>query len=378
MSTIAEQLAAEIAEAQAAEFDSDKTNKTIDPQTASDAAELDQANESVNPHEYRPASLLVTGILACVGLVAGIGAANLAGATADGFSAVVLSEAQQLTAPTAATIQAIHVRPGQSVADGDALIVLRIQDPLEVSRLRHRLTDLKHQRELAIAKVELDTRLKSEEIDAAIHSIMLRSAELSSDPLEHQVGNWKNSEVQVSASINHDSANHSSTAMNARIKLCDNRIAQLKKLKSELPQRIRNAHGVSQLDQQIESAEAALAESQPVRLQSVRVTGRGVVDGVACKVGAKVGQGEPLLSIADPSTRFLEMQVPSNRINEIAPGSRFKVTFPGGEECRAAIREQIESRPGTEGHVIVRLHEVGELWPTLPNGTHVSVASVVK
>lgn len=374
MTTIAEQLAAEIAEAQAAEFETDKTTA---PQAPS-AIQESVATVGVHPDEHRPAGLLVTGMLACLGLVAGIGAANLAGATADAFPAVVMSESQQLLSPVDATIQAIQVRDGQAVADGDALVVLRTDESAENNRLQQQLAELKHRLGVAVANVELDTRLKSEQIDAAIHSIMLRSAEMSEEPSDHQVNGFQNSEVQVSATISRDSVNSSSAALNAKVKLCDDRIAQLKKLKSELPKRIRNAHGISQLEQQIEAVEASMEESKQVRLQSVRVTGEGVVNAVECQVGSEVTRGQRLLSIADPSTRFLDMHVSSDRINEIKPGSRFKITFPGGAECEAAIRERIESRPGTDGEVIIRLHEVGELWPTLPNGTRVSVVPIVK
>ncbi len=363
MTTIAEQLAAEIAETQAAELESTETpiEAASSPNDAHEAAPKCEG-------DHRPAGWFATAVLACLGFAAGLGAVGLAGTTSAQLDAVVLSEAAHLFAPADATVEAIHVRQGQHVADGDALVVLRFRKTNR-SQLEDQLSELMRKRELALAKVDLDVRLKSEEIDSAIHTTLLKTAELNSPDFDHQVKSWNSEEVPVSASVSYDTISTGSV-LNAQAKLCDERIARLKKLKAELPDRIRRAHGIDQLDQQIEAVESAMAQPES---QAIRVTGEGMVESLFAEVGSQISAGQPLLKISDPLIRYLEVAVPSERADEMKPGKRFRVEFPGGEKRQAAIGQQVESRPGTDGALIVRLNQIGELWPTLPNGTHVGV-----
>ena len=365
----------------------------------------DSAPADVPTHPSRPAGLIATATVAILAVFAGLSVSRWISADDQPrMQAVVMASQRELVAKKDVIVQEVLVTDGQSVNTGDTLVVVRTIGDEDVQSIQGRLTAAKQQLAVAVAKQDLETKLRLDQIDAEIHELSVQAADCLKQHFSHQVQReaWldfaKNRDasqlspnsgvlaaallepspssgaIQVRAMLEQESARNSAEVFDAKAKLCEARIAKLKTLKSELPLQIQKTHGIDGLNRQIPSLETQIASLESSRINAMRVTGEGIVTGIRCRAGERVQAGETLLVVADSAIRYLDLSVPSEQLDGISVGRRFEISFPGEQIRHGVLRGQLATRPAENGHVTFRIDPVGMLWPHVPIGARVSVS----
>lgn len=228
--------------------------------------------------------------------------------TASGL--VTPSFEQQLNAPIATEIQEVLRRSGDRVETGD--LILRL-DPefiqLDVEARKSRL-DLK-QNKIGLLQLELDRDLQELEYDDAIKGLEVASAEaqLSDTRRLEKIGGTTAEEVEQ-----------------AEVRL---KILQLekKKLENELHYRRSSLAGRRrdvELEARIEEKE--LREIQrKMGMTEVRAPSPGVITWVNQSIGEQVGEGKPLVRLADLRSFHIEASCSDRYADRIKLGLPVRV-----------------------------------------------------
>jgi HlyD family secretion protein len=228
--------------------------------------------------------------------------------TASGV--VTPSFEQQVNAPIATEIQEVLKRSGDRVEAGD--LILRLDQEfiqLDVESRKSQL-DLK-QNQVGLLQLELDRDLKELEYDDSIKGLEVASAEakLSDARRLEKIGGATAEEVEQ-----------------AEVKL---QILQLekKKLENELAYRRASLAG-RRLEVELEAKieEKELREIQrKMGLTEVRAPGPGVITWINESIGEQVGEGKPLVRLADLRSFHIEASCSDRYADRVKLGQPVRV-----------------------------------------------------
>ena len=358
---------------------------------------------------------LYAGLALTAGVLAAFGAEKLRYETLTGY---VQAETRTVVANRPGRISKFVVQTGELIEAGQPLVLL-VDEQLQQELLAARQQVESHEAELshlkAQAQVELAWRMKA--LDAEVFDTRLRSAQLMKEQLSHQVEDvaWEDllqqpedtrsapafeiaqplvlktgrtpvrltAEERVRALLRREQAVNGAETVQTQLQLCEERLAQLLKLKEELPEQTESAAGV-----QVALARLTQAREKHARLEKEKdgltlTSGiRGTVGVFPHKVGDHVTLDEPLVEILDEDRPYVWLPVPSSRIAAYAPGTALELVFPGGIRGTGRVREiPLQTSPlagsrepfdGREVQVVVTVEQTGRLWPRMPYGSSVT------
>ena len=159
----------------------------------------------------------------------------------------------------------------------------------------------------------------------------------------------------------------------------EQRLQQLETLRQALPLQVRRAAGVEGIRVQHDEAAQRLKEMKTLsRDIAVLCPGYGKVGQIRYKPGDTMSTGEIMLKILHSDRRYIVLNVPTQRINEIQPGVAVDLVFPGDEHFRGRISGDLPmvAEPASVGRqslVTVRVEPAGRLWPEIPIGSQIDV-----
>ena len=315
-----------------------------------------------------------------------------------------------ITAKNDAVIQEIHVKEGQTVSSGDIIISL-FDHFLEKSwnAKQQELVALEAELEQSKAKTEVELALRNKEIESEVFNAKLKSSQYLKDQYIHQITNlaWQDflqdydslstngsseevfrslvyesrlpDENRITAMLRQESARNSAEVFTARVKLCEEQMAELKAIQKKLPDQIRLAMGVEVMKNRLERVKSEITQLESQREALLLKAGRYGVVGIFDKeVGDPIQKGTPIVELFDKEHPYLVVEVPSRKISLFNKGTEVKVAFSGnikGKGVVHKISEQAIQKPGLrESVILVYLEPAGRLWPDLPMGTTVDVS----
>ena len=350
---------------------------------------------------------LVSG-LAVVSWLAQLGQVNLTG--------YLKAEQNVVYAPGGGRVLRLNAKSGEAVKPRQPLMQL-VDDKLEreIAAASLEMRSLEAGLEQCRAKADVQISQQVESLDDKIHKTSLETAKYRRDQFsadfEHSIlrdyarnstsNPWQVAgpamldhpqrlfgavgpepviipdDSKVRAIMKREDAKNAAEVAKACAETCENHIQGLQRLREALPDKIRKAAGVD-----VAEGRMALAAQQLTALQvqkaelTIASQGHGIVGEFRKQPVDPVIAGEPLVIVLDRERPFIEVDVPSRRINKIKVGQPLRLefsdeSFTGRIE---SISPQAHRRDGSEDTWIpVRIGPAGKLWPEMPIGSAVSV-----
>jgi multidrug resistance efflux pump len=349
-------------------------------------------------------------LILLVALVGGICCAQwVRGARIDTYVGSLQAPKTIVTARNDAVIQEIHVKEGQTVGS-DEVIVTLFDRSLEKTwqTKQQQLVALEAQLEQSKAKTEVELALRNKEIESEVFNAKLKSSQYLKEQYIHQITNlaWQDflqdydsissngsnedvfrslvyesrlpDENRITAMLRQESARNSAEVFAARVKLCEDQMAELKSIQRKLPQQIRLAMGVEVIQHRLEQVKSELKQLETQREDLQLKAGQyGTVGILEKEVGDSLQKGAPIVELFDKEHPFLVIEVPSRKISLFEEGTEVKILFSGdlkGKGIVKKISEQAIRKSGlNESVILVYVEPAGPLWPDLPMGTTVDI-----
>lgn len=342
-------------------------------------------------------------------LVISLGMTNWLDASADQIWMGRLETATEVVvAPLDSIILSLELQAGDEVEVNQTVLTL---DTSSLDRQINEQHETIQQLELELqqieakSNVEISWRLK--EIDDDIHSNKLKSADLLKEKYLADFSNvaWSNvlrdrsgiqtaaasglqplvhsfdvpNEVRIQAMLQQEAAHNASEVYSAQVELLEQRLAELKSIRSDLSDQIRNAHGIPLLKHRIEQAQSEADRLQERREQSeILSPAYGTVGLFRSQVGQTVKAGQPLVEILDRAQQHVTISVRSRDLPLFEMDQEVAVRFPGEVDRRgivSAIPPQVsEIRDDGESFSELRITPTDKSWPALPFGSNVEVS----
>ncbi|MFI4848297.1 MAG: HlyD family secretion protein [Gimesia chilikensis] len=350
-------------------------------------------------------------VILMIALVGGVSCAQwVRGLRVDSYVGSLQAPKTIVTARTDAVIQKMHVTEGQTV-DSEDIVVTLFDRSLEKNWQvkQQQLAALEAQLEQSKAKTEVELALRNKEIESEVFQAKLKSSQYLKEQYIHQITNlaWQdflqdydsisssgsNEEVfrslvyesrlpdenRITAMLRQESARNSAEVFAARVKLCEEQMAELKALQRKLPQQIRLAMGVEVIKNRLEQVKNELKQLETQREDLQLRAGRyGTVGMLEKEVGDTIQKGAPILELFDKDHPYLLIEVPSRKISLFEEGTQVKILFSGDLKGKGVVRkisEQAVRKPGSsESLILVHVEPAGPLWPDLPMGTTVDIS----
>lgn len=280
-----------------------------------------------------------------------------------------------------------------------------------VNEQRTKVARLQDELSQAEARAEVDLAWRLKDLQAEIHQTKLKSADLLRQRLTRDVENlarkdfeggseWPvvlataqeifstindprlpSDESRILAALREEAARNASEILNAQIELCDQRLSELRELSRRLPDKVRQAAGISRALTKLAAAQQQLGhlESQPA-VVTATATAYGVVGVFRKQIGSPVTQDETIVDLLDLDNPFLILHVRSRELVLFSTGKEVAVEFPGrikrtGIVCSIPPQTEYSAASAVKGetHVRVRIDRTGKLWPQVPVGSAVDV-----
>ncbi len=355
--------------------------------------------------------------LAAVALFAGLGATVLLARAGEvrliGF---LRAEQSVVYAPHSGRVEAVQARSGEAVKPRQSLIQLTDESlNHEISTKSREVTSLQAALEQCRAKAEVEMSLQRKEVDDDLLRTRLEAAkylrESYAAKFEHVTlrnlakesanGRWLaaspdflsqperifNSmpaepvavpdEMRFSAVMRQELARNLAEVNKAQSEFCEHHIAELEKLRKDLPEMIRKAAGVDVAEAKLAQATEQLeALNKQKAAMSVMSPGHGIVGSYSKHVADPVGVGEALVTIHDRERPFVEVDVPSREVIKLQVGQTLRLDFAGVERTGRVefICPQAHNRNGdADSWITVRVSPAGKLWPDVAIGSAVAV-----
>lgn len=367
--------------------------------------------ESDHCHAGTPVSLIRSALLVGVALAAGCLTAWLL-ARHEGRRFIGRLEAQTtfVNAERGGVVTALLVREGDRVSLDDPLVsVCDSELQAQIVRITDEVQLLESQRDQAQAAAAVELAWRIKEIDADIVETQLRSADYLKEKFDWELERsmWADvlsnhetvmfedggqafqslllkarlpAEQRMSAILKHETAANAVDVSAVQLEICNARLEQLRNLKDQLPERVRQTAGVDVAERRLAQAQQALARLEERSAELVVAsTAIGTVGVFRARPGDRLQPGDPIVEILDDARRWVVVLVPSGSIPEFTPERKLLLTFPGRRQRTGrvvAVAPQTQ-RAGSEDMldplVMVRVEQTGALWPDAPLGSRVDV-----
>lgn len=263
--------------------------------------------------------------------------------TVNGFGRLLSRHQRVLTAPMAATVEEILLRPGAEV-DSET-VLLRLSNPSIAHDVASARLDLERQRS-SRRELELRQQADSLQLEAALALLRseLRGAELE---LELETPLARNGVV---SQLKHQRTRFLVEQLRERIDLERKRQSQL--LLAQAEARRAQQELVDQLESQYR-----LQQRQAARLE-VRAGMPGVLQTLDLEPGQSVVAGERLALVGSTDALMAELQVPQAEMRDVAVGQPVLLDTRGGKaEGRVARMDPVVK----DGSITVEVELIGEL-----------------
>ena len=361
-----------------------------------------------NPRPECAAPLGRTLLIVALALAAGLGTVHwLESGGRETWSGYLQAQTTPAVAPAPVRVREIVATEGELIDRGDVLAVL-IDEELEqetaawqasVSDLQNRLDEAR-----ARAHVELAWRIK--ELDSELHAARLDSARFLQAEFDSRmrVQAWRDylsggliagrlahhefigvllkdgrltEEGRLRGLLGEEAARNALEVATTQLQLCDQRLAELERLKQQLPESLARAAGVDRLQAELAEATAKLNELQARSAETtLRAPEYGKVGVYRKAAGDQVAAGETVVEILDQERRCVAVQVPSRKLPIVKAGTAVELRFPGGEARTGivqAIPPQATATREDDAVVALRIDPTEKLWPEAPAGSSVEV-----
>lgn len=372
---------------------------------------LDDYQVHNNLHDHHSSVGLRAVLILMAALICGIGCAQwVNGLRVDTYVGSIQAPKTIITAKNDAIIQGIHVEEGQVVSGGEVIVTLFDQSLDRSWKAKQQeLATLEAELKQSKAKSEVELALRNKEIESEVFNAKLKSSQYLKEQYIHQITNlaWQdflqdydsissngsNEEVfrslvyesrlpdenRITAMLRQESARNSAEVFAARVKLCEEQMAELKAIQKKLPNQIRLAMGVEVIMNRLEQVKSEIKQLEFQREGLQLKAGRyGMVGNLEREIGDPVQKGAPIVELFDREHPFLIVEVPSRKISLFNEGTEVKIDFSGNTKGKGIVRkisEQAVQKPGTsESMILVHVEPAGRLWPELPIGTTVDIS----
>ncbi len=355
--------------------------------------------------------------LAALALLSGLGAtAWISRAGEVSLTGFLRAEQSVVYSPHAGRLAAVKTRTGETVKPKQLLLQLSdMALDYEIAVKTREVASLQAVLDQCRAKAEVQLTLEQKEVDEGLLHTRLESARYLREHFaanfeqvtwrsiskESHTGRWlaaspdflnqperlfdtiTNTPVAVpeamrlGAGMRQELARNSAEVNKAQAELCDHHIAELQKLRQSLPDMIRKAAGVDVAEAKLaEATEQLDALNHQKAGLSVVSPGHGLVGAYAKQVADPITAGETLVTIYDFERPFVDVDVPSRKINKLQVGQTIRLDFAGEDRKGRveSISPQAHHRDGdADSYIAVRLRPAGKLWPNLAINSAVAV-----
>ena len=371
---------------------------------------LDDYQIQNNLNEYNSPLGVRALIILVVALVGGICCAQwLKSIRVESYVGSLQAPKTIILAKNDAVIQEIYVEEGQVVSSGEIVVAL-FDNSLDQNwkSKQQELVALEAELEQSKAKTEVELALRNKEIESEVFNAKLKSSQYLKEQYIHQITNlaWQDfiqdydslssngsseevfrslvyesrlpDENKITAMLRQESARNSAEVFSARVKLCEEQMAELKAIQKKLPNQIRLAMGVEVMMNRLDRVKSELKQLESQRdALLIKTGGYGMVGIFEKEVGDPVKKGVPIVELFDKEHPFLVVEVPSRKINLFSKGTEVKIVFSGNRKGKGTVQkisEQAFQKTGLrESVILVTVEPMGRLWPELPMGTTVDI-----
>jgi multidrug resistance efflux pump len=330
------------------------------------------------------------------------------------FTGIVHAPLQSVTSPVDGRVVEFTAEAHDLVHKGGPIAILEDRHFVgRVNEQRSEVARLQDELAQAEARAEVDLAWRLKDLQAEIHQTKLKAADLLRQRLMRDVENlawgelrngseWPvllasaeeifstindprlpSDELRIRAALREEAARNASEVLTAQIELCDQRLSELRELSLQLPNKVRQAAGISRALTKLAAVQQQLGhlESQPA-LVTAAAAAYGVVGVFRKQIGSPVAQGETIVDLLDLDNPFLVVHVRSRELDQFSVGKEVSVEFPGRIKRTGVVHSippQTEDGRSTatavegETHVRVRIDRTGKLWPEVPVGSTVDV-----
>ncbi len=326
----------------------------------------------------------------------------------DSQKGTLLAKTTAIAAGRPAKLAEILAPAGKDVSPGTPL--LRLTDDRLAAKIVAKQQEIEAG-EVELKKVqaqaEVDLQWRQRELQSEVFETQLKSASFLKEKINRQVEQlaWKEqltradfasgnsaltdtlirplslvdeppNPARLQLLLREDEAASAIEALDVQIALCEERMAELKKLSESLETKIRTSVGVDLTESRLKQLrdELTVLEGQTAGLTIVSET-YGRVGLWNKQIGDAIAPGETIVELHDQEQRFLTLNVPSTLAGEYQPGVKLSLIFPGQERLAGSVAEVGPQtlRNSDEPVVPVRITSVGRIWPQLAIGSRVIV-----
>ncbi|MEO1997031.1 MAG: hypothetical protein ABGZ17_17320 [Planctomycetaceae bacterium] len=344
-----------------------------------------------------------TGLIVCVAFSGSLLASlSLDGGRPHIVTGTLRAPETRVVAPGAVTLREHLVqeldliRQGQDVArveDESLLESIRSQQ-LQCDALRGELDQVRAQ-----ADLELTWRIK--DLEAEILQQQLLSADLLKRQFNSQLmfHAWKkvsqsgqsqfhhaagqvlvpilfevSSPSPFQALLEHQTARNTADVCAVQIAICDQRIERLKRLRGDLPDKVRSAAEIERVQIRLRQAEIQLEQLQACHVNSAVVSdGFGTVIQRHGLPGVRLQAGDPIVTLLDRHRRYVAVDVPSEFVGRFVENRSVVLSFAEDLQRMGRVRQiPLHTSPG-QSTVQVQIEPTGLLWPQVPIGSEIQV-----
>lgn len=358
----------------------------------------------------RPASYRRTIVFAVVALSASAGITHfLSTRTAEQFAGELQAETIDLAAPEPGTVEVVSVKSGQVVYPDETLFIIRSSSYTDlVAQAQAKVDSLQAELRTAEARFELELAQIFSDMDAEVHAVEDELARLEgkrfelefqdtaysdflgalSEPvastdttdLMQLLTDVPNPALRLKAMVERGRIENELDTQEARIELCESRLKRLGSARKQIPEKLRAAMGVPEVESRLAAAKTRLKDARNGdSTLTVASSNYGMAGLVKVSEHDEVEQYQTLLQVFDRGRESVRVLLPSRLISDISVDQDVALTFPGNETRSGridTIPPQVTepSADGQEAVIAVTIRPVGRTWPTLPIGTTVNVS----
>ncbi len=316
----------------------------------------------------------------------------------------------QINSKTRGLISQLNVGEGDMVHFGQELFgVSDLESVSAVAELEKEIANLRGQLVQKQAAADVDLAWRTKNIQSEILAARLKSAEYLKSQFDQQIQQqawndyianprnadekpqklfqaishtWESPEAdRRQAIINKEAARNAVEVSGVQLKLCEQQLENLKQLQAELPKKVHNAHGLEQLENELQALSGKLATlKKGPAVQPHTASQYGQVTVCWKKTGEAIDADETVLEIIDREKVYLTVQIPTGDINNFEEGAEVELVFPGdvvrhGRVQQIPLRADTATAGDTVGqHVAVltlKVVPVHKSWPEMPLQTAV-------